>query len=603
MSPVPVISAASAAPFSFSRAAHFLTRRGRAKLITCGGSPSWRFPTHLTGRDALRRRPAFGFGDPRLVSEVWPRFLPSGGGAESDTGGPCESRNRHPSASPVPGGSHAARHAGTPTGLIHETVRGVLVLKTPAGAGATARSSRPSSPWIFSNEVASCSLQNPFETSPLKEASNPAAAASLSASSEAGDSAAAGERKVERGALVRLQDEKGNAYGIGYYNRHALISARVLTDKADEPIDQDFFLRRFRAALQNRIHLNQALSRSTPTCRYRQPAEPREHMDLFFRLVNGEADGLPGLIVDLYGDYACVQSLTRGMDMLLPVASSALRRLLDLQGILVRRDLPDRALEFPCPSPKLNSGDSERVIAPWISEPRVIYGNIPDEVTVAENGCLFPVDMRRSPETGWRFDRREFRKQVTLLSQGNHVLELFGHSSACSLTCLLLGKAKRCVVVDSSPRSMELARRGMEMNGITSDQLQIEEENAEAWLESYARRMNRTSQDPRLFDIVVLDTPTLAYRKSDLPEARATVRRLVEAAALLTAPRGYMAITNSSRHYSPGVFLADVSAACAGAGRSAVLCAEGGAGFDFPCDVRLPRSTELQWAVVELSEP
>ncbi|CBZ51707.1 Ribosomal RNA large subunit methyltransferase I, related [Neospora caninum Liverpool] len=525
--------------------------------------------------------------------------------------------------------------------------RGVLVLKTPAGTGNAVTGARACGPWIFSNQVLSCSLRDPAEKASQTCGSSQGSAAPSSAPG-AGDEPGSSASTTET-ALVRVQDERGVSYGVAYYNRHALISARFLSEDADELIDHNFFLSRFRTALQSRMSFSRSFSWSmhghsqrdtVDVCRseFHGGDKATEVRDMFFRLVNGEGDGLPGLVVDLYGEYACIQSLTRGMDSLMPLATAALRSLLSLGGILVRRDRPDRALEFPHAE---GAGDTDRSFAAWRSEPVVAEGVIPSHVVLAENGCAFAVDLRAQPETGkcwkklqraqwkiprdialnkkpvgalrrqclawygapprWRFDRREFRRQVALLSAGKRVLDLSGHSAACGITCVHLGKADRCVVVDNNEQSAMLALKGMNLNGITSARLEVQQEDVDTWLKNYASRLV-SDGDPCYFDVVILDLPNLAWRKSDVPGARASLRQLVETVARVTAPGGYLAITNSSRHYSQGTFLADASVACASAGRDAVLCAEGGAGFDFPVDVRLPRSPELQWTILELSE-
>ncbi|KFH08491.1 putative ribosomal RNA large subunit methyltransferase I [Toxoplasma gondii MAS] len=564
---------------------------------------------HTTERsDSTRKfRNLFSLVSFTSTSSQWPRILVGSQGNSSVS-------RLWMSSSSRPSPALRASSASEETDLVGEaticrdvlTPRGILVLKTSSGTGKADAGSLPGGPWIFSNQVASCSLHASLEMSSRR---GPTRHGVLLPSSPdgMGDEARPSEKRPES-TLVRVQDERGISYGVAYYNRHALIAARVLSEDAGEAIDDSFFRRRFRTALESRLafsrsfswNMRKAKNRDTATthqslCDNR--AEAAESGDNFFRLVNGEGDGLPGLVVDLYGKYACIQSLTRGMDSLMPLVTSALRGLLDLRGILVRRDKPDRALEFPDSPTKF--GASGASSPAWISEPEVAAGDIPREVVLTENGCVFAVDLRQQLETGWRFDRRDFRRQVALLSRGKQVLDLFGHSAACGITCMHLGKAERCVVVESNERSAQLALQSMQLNGI-GDKLEIHQEDVDKWIKNYADHLDN-DRDPCYFDVVILDPPNLAPRKSDVPGARISFQRLVEAASRLTAPGGFLAITNSSRHYSHGTFLADVSAACASAGCSATLCAEGGEGFDFPVDVRLPRSPELQWAVLELS--
>ncbi|KEP65429.1 UNVERIFIED_CONTAM: ribosomal RNA large subunit methyltransferase I, putative [Hammondia hammondi] len=541
------------------------------------------------------------------TSFQWPRILVGSQGNSSVS-------RLWMSSSSRPSPALRASSASEGTDLVGEaticrdvlTPRGVLVLKTSAGTGKAGAGSRPGGPWIFSNQVASCSLHDSLEMSSRR---GPTYQGVLPPSSPDGmeDGASPSEKRPES-TLVRVQDERGISYGVAYYNRHALIAARVLSEDADEAIDDSFFRRRFRTALESRLAFSRSFSWSMREAKNRDTAATYQNVcdsgaaaaesgDNFFRLVNGEGDGLPGLVVDVYGKYACIQSLTRGMDSLMPLVTSALRGLLDLRGILVRRDKPDRALEFPdSPTKPGVSGESSPA---WISEPEVAAGDIPREIVLKENGCVFAVDLRQQLETGWRFDRRDFRRQVALLSRGKQVLDLFGHSAASGITCMHVGKAERCVVVESNERSAQLALQSMQLNGI-SDKFEVHQDDADKWLKNYADHLEN-DRDPCYFDVVILDPPNLARRKNDVPGARVSFQRLVEAASRLTAPGSFLAITNSSRHYSHGTFLADVSAACASAGRSATLCAEGGEGFDFPVDVRLPRSPELQWAVLELS--
>ncbi|PHJ18625.1 ribosomal rna large subunit methyltransferase i, partial [Cystoisospora suis] len=361
--------------------------------------------------------------------------------------------------------------------------------------------------------------------------------------------------------------------------------------------------------------------------------------EVYCRLVNSEGDEIPGLLVDVYGKFICLQSITRGMDLLLPLVVSALRRLLHPDAIVIRRDHPDRIYEFPdslSSSHLLSSSDtgdlSTSKISPCFSPPHVITDLpfFPSSVTIKENGCLFPVDLLNSPETGWHLNRRELRKKVASLSHKKKVLDLFAHSASFGITCLHAGQASTCTAVEKNPRSVQLARQAADMNSIacTSDRFNVIEDDVFEWLKKQKSldKMDRSTKEEkdeirressRDFDIVILDPPSRILHRRDVDAARQDLQNLIELSCARLPKRrkgregegdGFLVVLNNepSRFYSDQVFRTDVSFACSRAGYIGVLHEEGDeGGLDFPRDLRFLRrrgseASHFRWLTINL---
>jgi 23S rRNA (cytosine1962-C5)-methyltransferase len=229
------------------------------------------------------------------------------------------------------------------------------------------------------------------------------------------------------GALVEVRDNAGNFIGRGYMNPRSLIAVRILTRK-QEDIDAAFFVKRIGRARELRRELGFGDS-----C----------------RAVFSEGDGLPGLVVDKYGDTLVVQSLTAGIDGVLDLVLAALHEVYDPKTIVLRNDSASREIE----GVEL--------------EKRVILGETSGIVEFEESGIRYRVDVLEGQKTGFFFDQRENRLALRGLVKGRRTLDCFCYAGAWALTAAKYG-ATEVIGIDSSEKAVTLARSNAAMNGLSA---------------------------------------------------------------------------------------------------------------------------------------
>ncbi|RAI58638.1 class I SAM-dependent rRNA methyltransferase [Roseicella frigidaeris] len=359
-------------------------------------------------------------------------------------------------------------------------------------------------------------------------------------------------RALPPGGAVRLEGDDGWRHGCWSFNPHSLIAARRLDRDPDAALDAAWAERRLGAALALRERL------------YDTP---------FYRLVHAEADGLPGLVIDRYGDALALQANTAGMEALTPVLIEALRRLLAPRLVVARNDAAVRQLE----------GLEERV-APLLGSETT--------ARVEEGGLGFAVDLLGGQKTGWFYDQRENRDRVARLAPGATVLDAFCHTGGFGLRCAAAGAA-RVTLLDRSAPALDLAMETARGNGLAE---RVEAQRGEA-LEA----LERMGAAGTRFDIVVADPPAFAKSRKDQPQALRGYGKLARLAAALVAPGGFLFIASCSHHVAPGDFADAVIWGLGRARREAKLLFQGGAGPDHPVHPQLPESAYLKALLVQLA--
>jgi 23S rRNA (cytosine1962-C5)-methyltransferase len=330
---------------------------------------------------------------------------------------------------------------------------------------------RSGHPWVFSNEIAEA------------------------------------EGNPEAGAEVVVEDHRGVPVGVGLYNPHSLIAVRLYSRRV-RPVDEALVRDRIRRALALRTRI--------------LPVETT------YRLVHGEGDFLPGLVVDRYGDYLGVQSLTAGIEARLETILRVLEELLRPKGIVCRRDSSSRTLE-----------GLARL------DPMVV-GDVPERVEAPYEGLMLTVDLRMGQKTGEFLDQRENRKRVAQEAHGKRVLDLYCHTGLFALSCGMAG-ARSVLAVDSSGPALERARENHRRNALTRDIT-----FREAPVEEAMRVLGREGER---FDLIVLDPPALVKSRKALAEG---VRKYVSvnaSAMRLLAPGGTLASATCSHHVDAPAFL------------------------------------------------
>lgn len=359
------------------------------------------------------------------------------------------------------------------------------------------------------------------------------------------------------GAPVRLEGDDGVRHGVWHFNPHSLIAARRLSRDPAATIDAAWLRERLSGALA----LRGRLYGGAP----------------FYRLVHAEADGLPGLVVDRYGDALAVQANTAGMELLTPALLEALGGLLAPRLVVARNDAAVRELEGLRQEVRPLLGDVEAAPA-----------------RVEESGLGFAVDLLGGQKTGWFFDQRENRDRVARLASGATVLDAFCHTGGFGLRCAAAG-ASRVVLLDRSAHALDLAARAAAENGVAE---RIETRRAEALEE--LERMGAAANGER-FDVVVADPPAFAKARRDQPAALRGYAKLARLAATLVAPGGFLFLASCSHHVVPGEF-ADAAAWGVGrARREGRILFQGGAGPDHPVHPLLPESAYLKAILFQLA--
>jgi 23S rRNA (cytosine1962-C5)-methyltransferase len=357
-------------------------------------------------------------------------------------------------------------------------------------------------------------------------------------------------KALPRGTLVTMTDAGGEKLGVAMFNPHSLIAARFLTRDPALAIDTDFISARVRQALALRTLL------------YPRP---------FYRLVHAEADGLPGLVIDRYGDTVSVQANAAGMDLLLPGVIEALETVLAPTTIVLKNSSPARTLEG------IELYD------------RVVKGTLAGPVELEENGARFLADLAEGQKTGWFFDQRDNRAQVAALAAGRSVIDFYSYAGGFAVQAMKAGAAS-AMAVDRSEAALELAQRSAALNGVT-----IDTTKAEAFGE-----MERLAAAGTRFGIVVADPPAFVKSKKELEAGAKGYRKMVRLAAPLVEPGGFLFAASCSHHIDAERFAEEVRHGLMNANRSGRILRASGAAPDHPTHPFLPESAYLKALLLQL---
>jgi 23S rRNA (cytosine1962-C5)-methyltransferase len=349
--------------------------------------------------------------------------------------------------------------------------------------------------------------------------------------------------KFKAGELVRVLAHNDRALGLGYVNPQSLIAARLL--ETWRIPDASWVEARMRVALALRERL------------YSQP---------YYRLVYGEADGLPGLVVDRYGSACVVQIGTAGMEQLKPAIQTALKKVLGYESLLFKNDSSARELEgLP-------------------SYVEAAQGSFELPAMVLEDELEFRAPLAEGQKTGWFFDQAANRRALPkYVRKGARVLDVFSYVGAWGVRAASHGAAE-VTCVDSSAAALQLAAANAERNGV---KILTRKGDAFDVLEELAKQGAR-------FDLVVIDPPAFAKRRRDLPKALAAYKRLNQLAMQVMADDGILVSCSCSFH----VGAQDLHDAIAKGARSAdkhlQILEAGGQAPDHPVHPAIPETRYLK---------
>lgn len=361
------------------------------------------------------------------------------------------------------------------------------------------------------------------------------------------------EGKPAPGEIVALRNSAGHFLGQGYYNPASQIIVRRLTE-GDEPVDREFFRRRLAKALS----LRQTVLPGATSC----------------RLVFGEGDGLPGLIVDRFEDCLVLQTLTLGMDVRQPMLSELLAELVAPAGILSRNDAPVRRLEG----------------LPLYQ--RVVYGECPTELRIRENDLWFWVDLAGGQKTGYFFDHKLNRRALAgYVQPGARVLDPFCYTGSFAVHAAAYGAAE-VWASDISGEAVALAERNAKANGF-AEAIRCRTANGFDLL-------RQADQDDERFDLVILDPPAFTKSKHTVEAALRGYKEINLRGLKLLGPGGILVTCSCSHHLDEALFREVVADAATDAHRRLRLREWRGQSPDHPILVGVPETQYLKCGLYEV---
>jgi 23S rRNA (cytosine1962-C5)-methyltransferase len=359
-------------------------------------------------------------------------------------------------------------------------------------------------------------------------------------------------KELEPGQPVDIQNHRGEWIGRGYFNPRSLIAVRLLIRERIE-INEDF--------LEQKISVAQAL-------RKRWVGDEEA-----CRVVFGEADGLPGLIIDRYGPVCVAQFLTAGMDRLTePVLRVILKRFRPA-AVVARNDTAGRALE----------GLSQ--------EKRLLYGALPSPLVIQKNGLSFEVDVWEGQKTGFFLDQSENYRSLEGMVQGARVLDAFCYTGAWGLHAARYG-AREVIGLDSSEKAIHAAQRNAQRNGLASVCTFLQEDVFEG--------LHRILEAKERFDCIILDPPAFAKSRQKVKEAMRGYKEINRLAMMLLSPGGVLVTCSCSHLMSQTLFHEILVSAAADSKRSFYITAWRTQGRDHPIDLAIPETQYLKCVILQL---
>jgi len=363
--------------------------------------------------------------------------------------------------------------------------------------------------------------------------------------------------EIGTGETVRVLDSSGNFQASAAYSPRSNIRARIWTWDPETTIDADFFRQRLSRAIDLRLGLN--IPTSTDA----------------YRLVHGESDGLPGLIVDRYGDLLVVQYLSAGAEHWRETIADSLVELTGCQSVYERSDADVRTLE----------GLEARAGALRGGEP-------PGLVRIEEHDLVYWVDVLQGHKTGFYLDQRANRLHLRRLAGGREVLDCFAYTGGLSLNALA-GGAKSVISVDSSAEALALGEQNLALNGLPNEKVEF--------VEGDVFRLLRLYRDQgRSFDLIILDPPKFAPTPAHAERAARGYKDINLLAFKLLRPGGYLLTFSCSGGISEELFQKIVAGAALDAGVQAKIVERLHQGADHPVALNFPEGAYLKGFILHV---
>ncbi len=351
----------------------------------------------------------------------------------------------------------------------------------------------------------------------------------------------------QAGDLIEVETSRGDSVGAALFHPHSLISARLIGPGIEE-MDDSFFRDRIGAAARLR--------------------EQSMRGETSYRLIYGESDFLPGLVIDRYGEHYVLQVLSAGMERRTHLIVETLKDLFQPAAIVERNDVEIRKHE----------GLS--------LQKSVLYGSVHGPIEIRENGIRYRIDLLEGQKTGFFLDQKFNRRAAAELCRGRNVLDCCCYAGTFGLNALR-GGARSVVCVDASAPALETARGNADLNDA-----EIRFEQADVF-----RFLSRCLEEKRRFDVLILDPPSFAPRKKDVSKARKAYQKLNELGMRLLNREGILVTASCSFHLREDVFYQIVRQSAERCGRRLQLLERRHQAPDHPIHPSMPETAYLKLGV------
>ena len=341
-------------------------------------------------------------------------------------------------------------------------------------------------------------------------------------------------KDLEPGSAVRIEDARGHAIGSGYVNPHSLICARLVSRDPKYTLDKSLLVHRINIALSLRDSL------------FTAP---------FYRLIHGEGDSLPGLVVDRFGEVLVVQITTAGMERHRDDIIVALQKVLKPTAIVLRNDSGSRQLEG---------------LESYID---TAHGRLPDEIIIAENGARFLIDPLGGQKTGWFFDHRMNRARMQQYVKGRRVLDVFSYIGGWGIEAAVAG-ASEVMCVDASQTAIDRIHHNAGLNDLGDALASLQGDAFEA--------LKNLRQARERFDVVIIDPPAFIKRRKDFKEGLNAYHRINQMAMQVLNKGGYLISASCSWHLKQEQLRDTILKASRHLDRTAQIVEQGHQGPDHP---------------------
>ena len=348
------------------------------------------------------------------------------------------------------------------------------------------------------------------------------------------------------GDQVQLTDYKGKFLGHAYVNPHSLICARVVSRDKKYALDQSLLTHRFKIALSLRERL---------------------FPDPYYRMVFGESDALPGLVVDRFNDTLTVQITTAGMELHKDAIIAALDKILKPKSIILRNDSSVRGLEQ----------------LPNYVE--TALGDTPDTLKIIENSCQFLAPAISGQKTGWFYDHRLNRERATHYVKGLRVLDVFSYMGAWAIPAATRG-ASEVYCIDASTAALDQLEANAKLNNVGDKLTTIQGDAFEA--------LKALREDKQRFDVILLDPPAFIKRRKDVKQGLEAYRRINQLAMQLLSRDGLLVSASCSHHLERSRLQQTLLKNSRHLDRNIMLLEQGYQGPDHPIHPAIPETEYLK---------